>query len=418
MKEKVLLLEGIHKKAEEAFLNAGLQTERAAGAPSPLQLIRRLQGFSILCSRSQTKITKEVLSETDLSAVGAFCIGVNQIDLKAACERGIPVFNAPYSNSRSVAELTIALVISLARRLFFFSQKMHKGEWAKTAKGAHEIRGKILGIVGYGHIGSQVSVLAEALGMQVVFYDIAEKLPLGNARALPSLKEVLERSDFLTLHVPQTKETEGMAGEKEFALMKRGSFLINTARGKVVQIPALKAALAEGRLQGAALDVFPKEPSGAGESFSNPLQGLDNVILTPHIGGGTEEAQESIAQEVSKSLLNFHFQGSSQGALNFPRLNPPPQAVGPHRGEPHLEGAHSKGRRIVNIHRNRPGVLSQINRLISKSGANIKTQYLSTNETVGCLIIDVEKEDAEDIRLAVSRLKFSLKTRIAPPFSQ
>ena len=399
MKDRVLLLEGIHKKAEEAFLAAGFQTERAA-ALSPLQLIRRLQGSAVLCSRSQTKITKEVLSETHLSAVGAFCIGVNQIDLKTACERGIPVFNAPYGNSRSAAELTVALVISLARRLFFFSQKTHRGEWAKTAKDAHEIRGKTLGVVGYGHIGSQVSVLAEALGMRVVYYDIAEKLPFGAAQALPSLKEVLKRSDFVTLHVPQTPETEGMVGAKEFALMKRGSFLINTARGKVVQIPALKAALKNSRLHGAALDVFPEEPSGPGESlFKSPLQGLDNVILTPHIGGATEEAQESIAQEVSKSLLNFYFQGSSQGALNFPRLNPPPQ---------------SGGRRIVNIHRNRPGVLSQINRLISKSGSNIKAQYLSTNETVGYLIIDVEKEDAEDIRLAVSRLKASLKTRVVP----
>lgn len=399
IKNKILLLEGIHKKAEEIFTDAGFHVEYAPQTFSSPQLTRELQGVSILCSRSQTEVGKEILDNTNLLAVGAFCIGVNQIDLKTACQKGIPVFNAPYSNTRSVAELIIGLIIALSRKLFDFSEKVHQGEWTKSSLGSGEVRGKTLGIIGYGHIGSQVSVLAENLGMKIIYYDIASKLPLGNAKVASSLKEVLKESHFVTLHVPQTAETEWMIGQKEISLMKKGAFLINTSRGKVVQIPPLKEALLSGRLRGAALDVFPEEPKGNGKGFKNPLQGLRNVILTPHIGGSTEEAQESIAGEVSKNLIHFFFQGVTEGAVNFPILNPP---------SPSGDSVH----RIFNIHKNQPGVLSEINQLISKSKINIKAQYLSTNESIGCLIIDVEKEDVEDLSLTISHLKTSIKTRV------
>ena len=396
---KILLQEGIHKKAEEIFVNAGFEVEYVPQAFSSLELTRKLQSFSFLCSRSQTEIGKEILENTNLLAVGAFCIGVNQIDLKTACRKGIPIFNAPYSNTRSVAELVIGLIAALSRNLFVFSEKTHQGEWTKSTFGANEVRGKVLGIIGYGHIGSQVSVLAEALGMKVIYYDIANKLPLGNARAASSLKEVLVESHFVTLHVPQTAETEWMIAQEEIALMRKGAFFINTSRGRVVRIAPLKEALVSGHLRGAALDVFPEEPKKNGKGFKSPLQGLKNVILTPHIGGSTEEAQESIAGEVSKSLLQFFFQGITEGAVNFPLLNPP------------LPSGDSVNR-LLNIHKNQPGVLSEINQLISKFQINIKAQYLSTNESVGCLIIDVEKKDVKDLSLNISQLETSIKTRV------
>ena len=397
-KAKALLLESIHKKAEDIFLNAGFQVERFPQTLSGEELIQKLKGISLLCSRSQTEIQSHILRSDSLLAVGAFCIGVNQIDLKIACEKGVPVFNAPYSNTRSVAELTIGLVIALSRKLLQLSGKAHQGEWDKTAVNSHEVRGKTLGIVGYGHIGSQVSVLAEALGLKVIYYDIASKLPLGNACPVSTLPELLKLSDFVTLHVPQTDGTTGMMDKDQLDLMKKGSFLINTSRGKVVNIEVLKEALLSGHLRGAALDVFPEEPKNKNQTFRSPLQNLKNVILTPHIGGSTKEAQESIAKEVSKSLLEFFFEGRSVGAVNFPHLNPP--------------ALESSVRRILNIHENQPGVLGQINQLISESQANIKAQYLSTNEFVGYLIIDVEKENVEDLCLGISRLKPSIKTRV------
>lgn len=398
MKPKALVLEGIHRKAGELLTRAGFQVEYFSQSLSSMDLIRKLQGASLLCSRSQTEITEEVLANTKLSALGAFCIGVNQIDLPQASRRGVPVFNAPYSNTRSVAELVLGLVIALSRKLFHLSQKAHQGEWEKSALGSHEVRGKVLGIIGYGHIGSQVSVLAEALGMKVIYYDIANKLPLGNAQSTSCLEEVLKISDFVTLHVPQTEETWEMIGKTELGLMKKGAFLINTSRGQVVKIPPLKEALTNDHLGGAALDVFPKEPKSNHEAFESPLQNLKNVILTPHIGGSTEEAQESIAKEVSENLINCFFLGTTQGTVNFPVLTPPP-----------LE---DHACRILNIHKNQPGVLSQINQLISKSSVNIKAQYLSTNEYIGYLIMDVEKEDGKDLCLAISKLKTSIKTRV------
>ena len=395
---KALLLEGIHKKAEEILSNAGFQLEYVPKTLSSMDLIRKLQGVSVLCSRSQTEIDKEILLNTNLLALGAFCIGVNQIDLKTASREGVPVFNAPYSNTRSVAELVISLIINLSRRLFYLSEKAHKGEWKKSASNANEVRGKILGIIGYGHIGTQVSVLAEALGMKVIYYDILSKLPLGNAQATNSMKDTLKQADFVTLHVPETEKTRWMIDKKQLALMKKGACLINTSRGKVVQIPPLKEALVQGHLKGAALDVFPEEPKSNKETFTSPLQNLKNVILTPHIGGSTEEAQESIAKEVSEALISCVFQGVTQGAVNFPPLSPPA-----------LE--HSTCR-IVNVHKNQPGVLSQINQIIAKTQANIKAQYLSTNEYIGYLIMDVEKDDVEDLRLVISGLEPSIKTRV------
>ena len=400
-KLKVLLLESIHKKAEEIFLKAGFQVEYFPKTLASSGLLEKLNGISLLCSRSQTEIRSHILKSRSLLSVGAFCIGVNQIDLKSACEKGIPVFNAPYSNTRSVAELTMGFVISLSRKLFYLSEKTHRGKWDKSAFNSHEVRGKTLGIIGYGHIGSQVSILAEALGLKVIYYDIANKLPLGNALAAATLPELLKLSDFVTLHVPQTDVTTGMIDKDQLALMKKGSFLINTSRGKVVHIDALREALLSGHLRGAALDVFPEEPKSNQQTFKTSLQDMENVILTPHIGGSTQEAQESIAQEVSKSLLEFFFEGRSIGAVNFPHLNPPS-----------LQGS---VRRILNIHKNQPGVLGQINQLVSKSQANIKAQYLSTNESVGYLIIDVEKEDVEDLCLCISRLEPSIKTRVISP---
>ena len=397
---RVLILEGIHKKAEELLTKAGFQVEYFSQTLSSMDLIRKLQGVSLLCSRSRTEITGEVFANTRLSALGAFCIGVNQIDLQSASREGVPVFNAPYSNTRSVAELVVGLIIALSRKIFFLSQKAHGGQWEKSATQSHEVRGKTLGIIGYGHIGSQVSVLSEAMGMKVIYYDIASRLPLGNARAASSLEEILKLSDFITLHVPQTNETRGMIGKEQIALMKKGAFFINTSRGEVVKIPPLKEALTSGLLRGAALDVFPKEPKSNQEAFESPLQNLENVILTPHIGGSTEEAQESIAREVSENLISCFFLGTTQGTVNFPLLTSPPLESGTCR--------------ILNVHKNQPGVLGKINQLISKSSVNIRAQYLSTNESIGYLVMDVEKEDGEDLRLSISKLDTSIRTRVIP----
>ncbi len=397
---KALLAEGIHPKAQKIFAGAGLDVSAVSHAPETGELIQKLQGVSVLGSRSRAIITEEVLSKTDLLAIGAFCIGLSQIDLEAAGKRGIPVFNAPYSSARSVAEMTAGLIIALSRNLFDVSQAAHRGVWKKSAKGAFEARGKTLGIVGYGHIGSQVSVLGEALGMRVIYYDIAPKLPMGNARPCRSLRELLRQADFASLHVPETPETMGMISERELLAMKKGAKLINTSRGSVADLEALKKSLLSGRLSGAALDVFPSEPKTNEEPFDCPLRGAPRVILTPHIGGSTEEAQEAIASEVSETLKSYMFSGVTEGAANFPHLRPPPAAPG--------------DRRISSIHKNQPGVLSRINKLVSESGANIKNQHLATNEAIGCLVMDVEKEDVSALSEKISRLDVSIKTRILP----
>lgn len=393
-----LLTENIHKQAEIALHSQGLKTKRLRKAPDAKELIKNLKGIDVLCSRSRTHITKKVLLNTRLDCIGAFCIGVNQIDLETACQRGVPVFNAPYGNTRSVAEMVIGLIIGLSRSLFDHSRNMHKGHWKKFTEGCFELRGKILGIIGYGHIGSQVGVLAEALGMRILYYDIINKLPIGNAKPGFSLKNLLKEANYVTLHVPETSQTINLIGKKEIKMMKKGSFLINTSRGRVVDLLAVKAALKSRHLGGAAVDVFPQEPKTNEESFSTPLQKMDRVILTPHVGGSTQEAQISIVFEVSKSLKDFLRTGTIQNSVNFPSLLAPsvPENV----------------TRISNIHKNQPGVLSAINKLVSKSGINIKAQYLATNESIGYLIMDLEKRNVKNIYQKMSQLDVSIKTRL------
>ena len=395
---KALLTENIHKSAEEHLKDIGLKVERIRKAPSNKELIKALKSIQVLCSRSRTQINQEVLSKSNLDCVGAFCIGVNQIDIEEACQRGIPVFNAPYGNTRSVAEMVIALIIGLSRSLFDHNKNMHKGDWKKFTEGCFEIRGKTLGIIGYGHIGSQVSILAESLGMKVIYYDIISKLPIGNASPCFLLKEVLKSADFISIHVPETLLTKNLIGPKELSLMKKSSFFINTSRGHVVDIKALQSALEKRHLAGAALDVFPSEPKVNEDSFSSPLQNIKNVILTPHIGGSTEEAQKSIVLEVCKMLKDFLKEGSIQNSVNFPPLILPPVQEGITR--------------ISNIHKNQPGVLSQINKLVSQSNVNIKNQALTTNEHIGYLVMDLEKKNVKDLADKISKLKTSIKTRI------
>lgn len=394
--KKILLLENIHPVAKERLTDEGFDVTLLSHALGPDDLVKTLPDYHAVGLRSKTQITKEAIAKSPkLMAIGAFCIGTNQIDLEFANQTGTPVFNAPYSNTRSVAEMMIAEMVALARQLGDRSAKAHQGIWTKSAVGNHEIRGKTLGIIGYGHIGSQVSVLAEAMGLRVLFYDIVKKLPLGNSQAVGSLQELMNQSDFVTLHVPATPETKEMIGEREIGWMKEKSYLINASRGNVVIIPALVEALKSGRLRGAAIDVFPEEPKSNEEKFFSQLQGLPNVILTPHIGGSTEEAQEMIGREVSESLTRYLKLGITSGAVNFPNVELPP-----------VKEAH----RLVNIHQNVPGVLGEINGLVSELGANIKGQFLSTDANIGYLVMDVVKADAKDLEDRVKKLKTSLKT--------
>lgn len=402
MKLKVLLLENIHPSAEASFKAAGFDVRLETGALSESELIAAAQGFDILGIRSKTQITKKVLEQTrHLSAVGAFCIGTNQIHLEESNALGIPVFNAPYSNTRSVAELVIAEMIALSRQLGDANRAAHAGQWLKSAHGAYEVRGKTLGIVGYGHIGSQVSVLAESLGLKVLFYDVVKKLPLGNAMAVDSLDELLKRADFVTLHVPETPLTHLMVCKVQLSRMKKGSYLINASRGSVVQVADLADALRAGHLRGAALDVFPEEPKNNKEIFKSEVQNIPNVILTPHIGGSTEEAQEAIGREVSYSLIQYAERGVTLGAVNFPQLEIPPLRT-MDRGE---------GARILNVHQNVPGVLGEINGIVSKHGANIRAQYLSTDSHIGYLVMDLETQDASQLSALIGGLPTSIKTR-------
>jgi D-3-phosphoglycerate dehydrogenase len=329
--------------------------------------------------------------------VGCFCIGTNQVALEAACKRGVVVFNAPFSNTRSVAELVLCEVIALSRRLMDQSKAMHVGGWTKSATGSFEVRGKTLGIIGYGHIGRQVGVLAESLGLNVLFYDIVQQLPMGNNREVSSLDELLAGSDFVTLHVPATEQTRKMISTAQLALMRPGSRLLNLSRGNVVDINALADALRSGHLSGAAVDVFPSEPQSNQERFESPLQGLQNVILTPHVGGSTMEAQAAIGKEVAVALLKFLNTGSTLSAVNFPRVEPPI-----------LRGRH----RILNIHRNVPGVLSSINTIISELNANVESQVLDTNADVGYLVMDIDRDVSEEVRARVSALETNIRTRI------
>ena len=394
----VLLLENIHKQAESVLKELNVTIKRLNKSPTEVELINSLKNVNILCSRSRTQISQEVFLKSNLDCIGLFCIGVNQVDLESACQQGVPVFNAPYGNTRSVAEIVIGFLSVLARSICDRNQNMHRGIWEKSDRGSFELRGKTLGIIGYGNIGSQVSVLAESFGMKVLYYDIISKLPIGNAKPCFHLKNLLKNTHFVTVHVPQTPQTKNLIGEKEISYMQKGSYLINTSRGSVLDILAVKKALKSGHLAGAALDVFPKEPKSNQEKFNSPLQNIKSLVLTPHVSGITEESLLSIAFEVCKSLKDFLKTGTIQNSVNFPKLLTP--SISP------------LVTRVSNIHKNQPGVLSQINRLVSQSGVNIKSQYLATNEHIGYLIMDLEKKNVQKLAEKMSQLEVSIKTRI------
>ncbi|MCU0470390.1 MAG: phosphoglycerate dehydrogenase [Arcicella sp.] len=399
-KIKVLLLENVHPKAVAAFKEEGFQVELLKGALDEDELIEKIKGVSILGLRSKTNLTKRVLEHPNASrlmVVGAFCIGTNQINLDECERRGIAVFNAPYSNTRSVVEMAIGEMIILTRDIMTKSNKMHEGIWDKSAKNSYEIRGKKLGLVGYGSIGTQISVIAEALGMEVYFYDIVDKLALGNAKKCKTLEELLSISDFISMHVDGRKINTNIIGEREFAIMKDNVIFINLSRGHVVEIPALVNALKSGKVWGAAIDVFPYEPKTNDEEFINELRGLPRVILTPHVGGSTEEAQANIGEFVPNKLLQFVNNGSTYGSVNFPELQLPP-----------LEDAH----RLLHIHQNVPGILAKINNVFAKYNVNIKGQYLKTTNQIGYVITDVAKEYADEIVAELKGIDNTIKFRM------
>lgn len=400
-KEKIniLFLENISDKAVNHFKQNGYTNVRKLnGALSEDELIKELKDVHLLGIRSKTQITKKILAAAPkLQAIGCFCIGVNQVDLKAATKQGVVVFNAPYSNTRSVAELVIGLSVILIRRIIDKTNAAHKGLWLKEAKGSFELRGKTLGIIGYGNIGSQISVMAESLGMKVLFYDIETKLPLGNANSASNIKQVVSKADIITLHIPENESTHNIINKSMLKHFKKGSILINYARGTVVDLEALAAALKDGHISGAAVDVFPWEPEKNGDSFTTPLQGLSNVILTPHIGGSTEEAQENIGEDVSNKLFNYLEKGITNGSHTVPAIGLPPVA-----------NAH----RILHIHNNVPGVLSAINTTLSANKINIIGQYLTTNDLIGYVILDVDKKLSTKAIELIKQVKESIKVRM------
>ena len=400
-KEKIniLFLENISDVAVQHFKAGGYSNvKKLNGALSEEQLIKEIKNIHLLGIRSKTKITAKVLAAAEkLQAIGCFCIGVNQVDLKAATKKGVAVFNAPYSNTRSVAELVIGSSILLIRKIIDKNKAAHEGIWLKDATGSYELRGKTLGIIGYGNIGSQLSVLAEGLGMKVIFYDTETKLPLGNASAIKSLKEMVSKSDIISLHVPELTSTKNLINKNLLKSFKPGSILINYARGEVVELDALAKALADGHLGGAAIDVFPWEPEKNGDAFTTPLQGLSNVLLTPHIGGSTQEAQNNIGVDVSAKLFNYLERGVSFGSHTIPALSLPPQ-----------EGTH----RILHIHNNVPGVLSEINTQLSKNKINILAQYLTTNEDIGYVVLDVNKNLSRNALELLKKVKETIKVRM------
>jgi D-3-phosphoglycerate dehydrogenase len=397
-KMKILLLEGIHPGCHDRLAQAGYQAEVRKGALSEAELCEVIPSIHLLGIRSKTQVSARVLKAgKNLLSVGCFCIGTDQVDLEVAAREGVPVFNAPFSNTRSVAELTLAEVVMLARQAAHKSQLMHRGVWEKSADGCVEVRNKSIGIIGYGHIGPQVGLLAEAFGMRVYFYDTLGKLPLGNAVAVESLDELLGVSDFVTLHVPDTAETRGMIGAPQIAKMKEGAFLLNLSRGRIVDLFAVKEAILSHKLGGVAVDVFPEEPSSNDEPFECVLSGLNNVIMTPHIGGSTAEAQRNIGLEVANTLIKFTETGSTTGAVNFPQVE-----------LPLVRESH----RILNIHRNVPGVLSSINTIIAEMGANIRSQYLGTHNDVGYLIIDVGGTLSTAVKSRIDALDTNIKTRL------
>ena len=400
---KVLLLENIHPNATDYFAHEHFQVESLKSSLSEGELIRKISDVHMLGIRSKTQVPEAVIAAgKKLLSVGCFCIGTNQVELDAANRLGVPVFNAPFSNTRSVAEMVIGELIFLARQLGDRSREVHSGVWKKVANACFELRGKTLGIVGYGHIGQQVGVLAEAMGLRVVFFDVVSKLSMGNVRSLPSLSDLLSVSDFVTLHVPELPSTKGLIGATELRAMKKGAYLINASRGTVVDIDALAAALREKHLNGAALDVYPEEPAGNDEKFVSPLQNLPNVILTPHIGGSTEEAQAAIGIEVASALVKFMNEGTTTGAVNFPKIEAPMDG-GALGARPH---------RILNVHANVPGVLKEINRIVSDQNANIRRQILTTDNEIGYLVMDLDQDVSGSVKSAIEALPTSIKTRI------
>ncbi len=400
-KEKIniLFLENISEKAISRFKENGyVNAKKLLGALSEEELIKAIKDVHLLGIRSKTQITAKVLeAATKLQAIGCFCIGVNQVNLKEATKKGIAVFNAPYSNTRSVAELVIGASIMLIRRIPDKNKAAHQGFWNKDAKGSYELRGKTLGIIGYGNIGSQLSILAEALGMKVIFYDIETKMPLGNASDRKTLKEVVAEADIVSLHVPDNAGTKNLINKNVLKQFKKGSILINYARGEVVDLVALSKFIKEGHLGGAAIDVFPVEPEKNGDLFDTPLKDLPNVLLTPHIGGSTEEAQQNIGDDVSNKLFHYLERGISYGSHTIPALNLPPQ-----------EGTH----RILHVHKNVPGVLSAINTALSLNNINIVAQYLKTNDDIGYVVLDVDKKISGKAVQLLKEVKDTIKVRL------
>jgi len=397
---KALLLEEIHPRAIQTMEKAGICVRSETKSLTGQDLIAALEGTSILGIRSRTQITPEVIEgASDLIAVGAFCIGTNQIDLDAASHHGVAVFNAPYSNTRSVAELVIAEIIFLIRRLHDKVAAAHRGIWDKSADGAREVRGKKLGIIGFGNIGSQICTLAEALGMDVYYYDRVDKLSIGNATRVHTLQDLLRQVDIITVHVDGDPANRNLIGEPEFALMKDGVILLNLSRGHVVNVDALASNIRSGKVAGAAVDVFPQEPKGAAEPFQSPLQNLPNVLLTPHIGGSTEEAQENIAEFVSNKLLDYLKSGSTYTSVNFPKIHLP-------------QASDATSHRLLHVHQNVPGVLSEINGIFAKNDVNVLAQYLRTNEQIGYAIADVDTKYKDSLIDDLRKVSHTIRVRI------
>ncbi|MFT5676833.1 MAG: D-3-phosphoglycerate dehydrogenase [Paraglaciecola sp.] len=398
-KIKILLLEGLHQSTLDTLKANGYENIESLKTSLPEdELIEKIQDVHFIGIRSRTQLNENVIAAANkLVAVGCFCIGTNQVDLNATQKRGIPVFNAPFSNTRSVAELALGQIILLLRGVPAKNAKAHRGEWDKSAVGSFEARGKTLGIIGYGHIGTQLSILAEHLGMRVQFFDIEDKLVLGNSTQVKSLKQLLKTSDVVSLHVPETKQTQNMIGAKELASMKDGAILMNAARGTVIDIDALVQALQSGKLRGAAIDVFPVEPKSNNELFESPLTAFDNVILTPHVGGSTQEAQQNIGIEVAGKLAKYSDNGSTLSAVNFPEVSLP---------------EHTGSSRLLHIHNNEPGILIKIIQAFAEKNINIAAQYLQTNENIGYVVIDVETDDADEAFEQLSLIPGTIKTRI------
>ncbi len=398
-KIKILLLEGIHSSAVELFHRAGYsQVELLKTALPEAELQAKLADVRVVGIRSRTQLSQQVLKSTGkLMAIGCFCIGTNQVDLSQAQSQGIPVFNAPFANTRSVAELVLAQAILLLRRIPERNMQMHRGEWIKSAANSFETRGKVLGIVGYGHIGIQLGILAESLGMKVKFYDIEHQLPLGNAESVASLAELLQHADVVSLHVPATDLTKNMFQSTQLKQMKPGSILINASRGNVVDIDALADALKSGHLQGAAVDVYPTEPKSNQDAFVSALKGIDNVILTPHIGGSTQEAQQTIGVEVAEKLIKYVDNGSTISSVNFPKV-----------ALPSHEGRH----RYLHIHQNQPGVMNAINTIFSEAGVNIAGQYLQTHDDLGYVVLDIDNRQPQNFLPALKAVAGTVRARV------